>query len=155
MIILIRHAQSEGNSTSIGLYYVPKKLIQTREPRHSPDRPRPPCKTHTRWLETGTFLEPLPRYARPPSSLHKLIFSGRRSRPKAPLSPPPIRYSPLLHLSLPQNTRNNRRNPQCPHITRSRPQTLPFPTAHNKSIRRAPTTGTRFRELPTRLGRDE
>ena len=58
MIILIRHAQSEGNSPFRSLFYVTKELIQARKSRYPPDYSRPPRQTYTRWPEAGTLLMP-------------------------------------------------------------------------------------------------
>ena len=128
MIILTRHAQSEGNSTSRSLLYVTRKLIRSRKPRYSPNSPRPPRKTHTRWLETSTLPSSTPSFPFPQTHLYRPKKQATSSALSSALQTPSI-FLPLpieehekrpkesstpSHL-LPQTT-----NPLPSHGTRSK-----------------------------------
>ena len=132
MIILIRHAQSEGNSTSRSLYGVTEKLILVRESRHSPDHPRPPRQTYTGWMETGTSLTP---HSVPGTLLHGPQADFIRPKMQVKNSAPSSALQ-IPSTSLPLPTEEHEKRPkQSSMPSHPLPQTTYPPPSHDTILK--------------------
>lgn len=118
LIILIRHAQSEGNSTFSPKFHFPTLVALSDKPASSritisnilttnPPFPRKPRNT--------------PKRTRPQGKAHpRRLVTSPRSRPPSTPPPPPRRHAANLYIAVPSHPRNYRRAPGDADLGRSR-----------------------------------
>lgn len=132
MIILIRHAQSEGNKNRDIHQFIPDHRVKL---------------TQHGWTQVCLDLCP-PRTRQVLTDI--VSRTGRRGRPNPPIPVEARRYSAVLHLTLSSNTRDHRRHPTHTHVRR--PHTFSIPPQYHHRLRRTPTTRARLWQLPAMLG---
>lgn len=150
MIILIRHAQSEGNKNRDIHQFIPDHRVKL---------------TQHGW--TQARLHPLP-YSHTPilSYSHTLVLAhstsmaatvannptGRRSRPPAALTAATRRHAAVLHIAVPPHARDDRGHPA--HADLGRSHAVPLPPQQDHRLRGAASTRAGLWQLPAMLGRD-